>query len=304
MKKHPVSRRSFLTLGAATAAGVLTARGGLSVFAAPPTASGRVPLGRGGATISRIGIGTGSNGGQVQRDLGQEAFTRLVRHAYDRGVTYIDTADNYRTHEMVRRAVQGLPREELFILTKMPWHSDSFRETPLKELDRYRTELNTDYLDCLLIHCTTTSTWPEDLAKMIDAFGEAQQRGWIRLKGVSCHGLPALRRATHEDWIDVHLARVNPQGHHCDGATGEWAEAGDIGAAMKEISAMHARGRGVIGMKIVGNGDFTSAEDREKAVRYALSCGVVDSMVIGFKNTSEIDEAVERVDRNLRSLAA
>ncbi len=304
MKKKTVDRRSFLALTAAAAGTVLTARGGLSAFASPATTTDRVPLGRGGATISRIGIGTGSNGGQIQRDLGQNGFTRLLRYGYDRGITYIDTADNYRTHEMVRRAIEGLPREDLFILTKMPWHSDSYREAPLKELDRYRTELNTDYLDCLLIHCATTSTWPEDLERMMDAFSEAQRRGWIRLKGVSCHGLPALRRATGVDWVDVHLARVNPQGHHCDGATGEWAEEGNIDAAMREITAMHAKGRGVIGMKIVGNGDFTSPGDREKSVRYALSCGVVDSMVIGFKNPSEIDEAVERVDRNLRSLAA
>jgi predicted aldo/keto reductase-like oxidoreductase len=197
---------------------------------------------------------------------------------------------------MIRQAIKGLPRERLFIQTKMPWEKPPFTQTPLQEIDRYRQELGVEYIDSLLIHCATTPTWPDDLKRMMDAFSEARARKIIRMKGVSCHGLPALRRAAREDWVDVHLARINPQGHHMDGADGTWKEPGNFAAAMPQIRDMHRKGRGVIGMKLIGNGDFTSPQDREKAIRYALTCGFVDAIVIGFASPSEVDEAIARMN--------
>jgi hypothetical protein len=169
-------------------------------------------------------------------------------------------------------------------------------------IDSYHKELGRDYIDSLLIHCTTTPTWPEDLKPMMEAFDEAQRRGWIRTKGMSCHGLRALRRATESDWMEVQLARVNPQGHHVDGDDKDPHHPdGKVAEAMKEVKAMHDKGRGVIGMKLVGNGDFKNAEDREKAVRYAMTCGFVDAVVMGFKSPAEIDEAIERINRALKA---
>ena len=118
----------------------------------------------------------------------------------------------------------------------------------------------------------------------MDAFDDAKQKGIIRVKGVSCHGLPALTAATQADWVDVHLARINHRGHHMDGVDGTWKEPGNQPAAMQEIRAMHAKGRGIIGMKLVGNGDFTTAEDRQQALQFALTCGCVDAIVMGFKS--------------------
>ena len=124
----------------------------------------------------------------------------------------------------------------------MPWDRAPFPENPLKELDRFRSELGTDYVDSLLIHCATKHTWPVDLRRFQDAFSEAQSKGHIRIKGVSCHGLPALTAATTNDWVDVHLARVNAQAHHMDGTDGTFGEPGNRDAAMKEL-ARDARAR-------------------------------------------------------------
>lgn len=293
-----INRREFLKTSAAALSMGLVAR---ALPAAPArTATDQVTLGRSGVRLSRLGIGTGSNGGQVQRDLGQDAFTRLVHAAYERGVTYIDTAHNYQTHGMVREAIKGLPREKLYIQTKMPWDRPEFTDRPLEHLDRFRRELGVDYIDSLLIHCTTKSTWPTDLRPMQDAFAEAQSRGHIRLKGVSCHGLPALRAAATHDWVDVHLARINAQGHHMDGANGTWSEPGDRDASMREIATMHARKHGVIGMKLVGNGDFTDPADRDKAMRFALTCGCVDAVVVGVSSIAQLDETIARMNRVLK----
>jgi predicted aldo/keto reductase-like oxidoreductase len=292
-----LNRREFLKSSAA-ALSMGFASGG-ATHAAAPTATDQVTLGKSGVRLSRLGIGTGSNNGQVQRELGQDAFTRLVHAAFERGVTYIDTAHNYQTHGMIREAIKGLPRERLFIQSKLPWDRPEFADRATDHIDRFRRELGTDYIDSLLIHCTTTNSWTTDLRPMQDAFDEAKAKGHIRVKGVSCHGLPALRAAATHDWVDVHLARINAQGRHMDGATGQWSEPGDREAAMREIQTMHARGHGVIGMKLVGNGDFRDPAEREKAMRFVLTCGCVDAVVVGMASVEQLDETITRMNRIL-----
>lgn len=301
-----ISRRGFIKGTAALAgASVLGGAGGASLGAeetapkAKRTATDLVPLGKERLPICRLGIGTGSSGGDVQRGLGQEGFTALIRHAYDRGVRFIDTADMYNTHAMVREAIAGLPREKLWIQTKMMWDRPKPPEKPLEVLDRFRKELGVDYVDSLLIHCTTLNTWHEDLKPMMDAFTEAKEKKLIRMRGVSCHGLPALSRSASIDWADVQLARVNPQGKHVDGTFGKWGEPGNVPEATKHLKAMREKGRGILAMKICGNGEFTKPEDRERSVKFAMSCGFVDAIVVGLKSAAEVDEIIDRMNRAL-----
>ena len=163
MSEHRLDRREFIRQSATAIGAALVAP--VAAAAAPPRrATDLVPLGQTGVRMARLGIGTGSNGGDVQRGLGQEAFTRLLRHAVDHGVTYIDTADNYRIHEMVGAAIKGLPRERLFIQTKMPWDRPPFPDKPREALDRYRRELGVEYIDSLLLHCAVEHTWPPTCA--------------------------------------------------------------------------------------------------------------------------------------------
>ena len=296
MNTNSLSRRQFLGSSAALASTALFSPLGLFAADKPKrTAVDQITLGKTGVKLSRLGFGTGSDGGSVQRALGRTGFERLIRYAYDQGITYIDTAQNYQIHEWVRDAIKGLPREKLYLQSKMP----GVPEKPLEVLDRYRRELGVDYLDSLLVHAAMTRTWDDERKRVMDALEEAKEKKIIRAKGVSCHGLPALTRSTQTDWVDVHLVRINPQGRHIDGKTGEWAEPGNTDAALKEIKAMHGKGRGVIGMKIIGNGDFTKAEDREKSIRFAMGCQEIDAIVIGFKNTAEIDEAIRRMNQAL-----
>ncbi len=307
--KNRISRRDFIRKSAEAASIVVIGKELVATAEAAParTATDWVQLGRinkNKIKIPRLGMGTGSINGQVQRDLGQEGFTKLVRYAYDRGVRYIDTADNYKTHVMIREAIKGIPRENLFIQTKLPLRAETLAN-PLATIDRYRKELGVDYIDSLLIHCATKGTWVEDQKALMAAFDEAQAKGWLKIKGCSCHGLAALRAATTNKWVEVQLARINPQAHHVDSdhPTDPHFAKGKFDDAMKEIKAMHDNGRGVIGMKLCGNGDFTNPEDREKAVRYAMTCGFVDAVVIGFKSPAEIDESIERINRALSGKA-
>jgi predicted aldo/keto reductase-like oxidoreductase len=301
MTRGEITRRQFIHGTAALAGAVFI--GSDSLAAAKRTAVDQVPLGTTGLKLSRLGIGTGSRGGSVQRKLGTEGFTRLIRYAYDKGVRFIDTAQSYHTHDFIRNAIKGLPREKFFIQTKM----SGVPEKPLDVIDRFRKELNTDYLDSLLIHCTVRKNWDEQRKRLLEAFEKAKDKKIIRAHGVSCHSLPALTRSVELDWVDVHLVRINPQGAHMDTPAERWnarSRKSHVPAVMEQIKLMRAKKHGIIGMKIIGEGDFTKPEDREASVRFAMRGNLLDAVVIGFKNTAEIDEAILRMNRALTEPAS
>jgi predicted aldo/keto reductase-like oxidoreductase len=302
MKTHCLSRRQFLERSAAAAGALLFSPAAAlhARAAAKRTAVDQVTLGQTGLRLSRLGFGTGSNGGAVQYALGQEAFNKLIRHAYDQGITYFDCAQAYKTFDWIGDAIKGLPREKLFLQSKVPGKPEQVLET----IDRHRKVFDTDYVDSMLIHCMVKDRWTDEWKRIMDAFDEAKQKKWIRAKGVSCHSLPALRAATASNWTEVHLVRVNPQASHIDGMAEAWDQPGrDLTPVLKELKTMRAKGRGVIGMKIIGNGDFTQPADREKSIRFAMSRPELDAVVIGFKSAAEIDEAIKRVNQALAEAA-
>jgi predicted aldo/keto reductase-like oxidoreductase len=301
MKNSHFSRRQFLqTAVTATSALVLGADSLLSVRGAPApkrTAVDQVTLGSTGIKLSRLGMGTGSSNGQVQRDLGAEGFNSLVRYAYDQGITYFDCSQTYRTFEWMGAAMKGLPREKLFLQSKIPGQPEKI----LDAIDRHRKIYDTDYIDTMLIHCMIKDGWTDPWKRIMDGFDEAKEKGWIRSKGVSCHSVPALRTATVTPWAQVHLVRINPQGQRIDGPEeAVWVDTvHNVSPVVTEIKAMKAKGRGIIGMKIIGNGELVKAEDREKSIRFAMSLPELDAIVIGFKNRGEIDEAIKRMNSAL-----
>jgi len=303
MRTSHFSRRRFLR-NSVTATGALVLGGGSLVASA--TASGakrtavdQVTLGKTGIKLSRLGMGTGSNSGQIQRDLGREGFNSLIQYAYDQGITYFDCSLTYRTFDWLGQAIKGLPREKLFIQSKIPGQP----EKVLEAIDAHRKVYDTDYIDSMLVHCMIKDGWTDQWKRIMDGFDEAKSKGWIRSKGVSCHSLPALRGATATPWAEVHLVRVNPQGRRIDGPEESvWLDKDpghDVSPVIAELKAMKAKGRGIIGMKIIGNGEFVNAEDREKSIRFAMSLPELDAVVIGFKNRAEIDEAIKRMNAAL-----
>jgi predicted aldo/keto reductase-like oxidoreductase len=301
MKTSRFSRRQFIqnsiTATGALVLGAGSLATGLGASASKRTAVDQVTLGQTGIKLSRLGMGTGSNSGQVQHDLGREGFNSLVKYAYDQGITFFDCSLTYRTFEWLGGAVKGLPREKLFIQSKIPGQP----ENVLEAIDRHRKTYDTDYIDSMLIHCMIKEGWTDQWKRIMDGFDEAKSKGWIKSKGVSCHSLPALRGGRATPWAQVHLVRVNPQGRRIDGPEESvWNDTvHDVSPVVAEIKAMKAKGRGVIGMKIIGNGEFVDAEDREKSIRYAMSLPELDAVVIGFKSRGEIDEAIKRINSAL-----
>jgi 1-deoxyxylulose-5-phosphate synthase len=295
MINNQLNRREFLGRTAAVATGLMLTTSCASLKS-KRTATDQVSLGNTGLKVSRLGMGTGSNSGNVQRALGKDGFTNLVHYAYDQGITFFDCASGYRTFEWLGDAIKGLPREKIHVVSKVSGRP----ENVLEAIDKQRKVFDTDYVDTMLIHCMYKDGWTDEMKMVMDAFDEAKSRKWILSKGVSCHSLPALRLSTLSPWTQVHLVRVNPQAKHIDGMEQHWEKPGnDINPVLTELATMHAKGRGVIGMKIIGNGEFTNPEDRERSIRFAMSRPELNCVVIGFKSSNEIDEAISRVNQAL-----
>jgi predicted aldo/keto reductase-like oxidoreductase len=293
---HP-SRRDFLK---SSLAGAVWAGAG-RVIAAPPakrTATDWTPLGKSGVQVTRLAFGTGTYGGQVQRALGQEEFTRLVRYAYDRGIRFFETADAYRgMPQMLAQALQGIPRDSYRLMTKYRLNDLS---APRATIDRLRADLNTEYVDIMLMHCLRSPRWPSELQPLEDALSEAKSKKIILAHGASCHGLLPLRAFPSSDWLDVALLRLNHNGTRMDTLeTRDTDDTGDVKEVVSHAKEIHARGTGVLGMKLVGEGRFKTPEDREQSLRFVMNLGAVDAVTIGFKSTAEIDEAIERMNRAL-----
>jgi aryl-alcohol dehydrogenase-like predicted oxidoreductase len=293
-----VSRRSFLK-GALAAGGTL-ALGAPAATTTKRLASDWVTLGNSGVKVTRLAFGTGTFGGRVQRELGQEEFTKLVRHAYDRGIRFFETADAYTgMPQMLATALKGVPRDSYRLMTKMRVRDNI---NAAECIERFRKDLNTDYFDVLLLHAMRIPNWVEEYKPARDVFSEAKEKKLVMAHGASCHGLLPLRRMQETKWLDVALLRCNHNGTRMDTVQGgEGEDKGDVPEVTSRIQTIRAGGTGVIGMKLVGEGRFKNAEDRDAAMKHAFDRAGVNAVTIGYKSIAEIDEAVERMNRVLNS---
>jgi aryl-alcohol dehydrogenase-like predicted oxidoreductase len=286
------SRREFLKTG--LAAGALASAGGLSLKAEPQTATDWITLGKTNVKVTRLAFGTGSFSGQVQRDLGQEQFNRLVRHAYDRGVRFFETAESYSgMHEMLGIALQGIPRDSYRLMTKVTTHDGV---NPQDKIDQLRRMAKTEYFDIVLLHWQHTPTWPTDSRRWQDGISEAQVKQAVLSRGASVHGLPALRQVPDMKWLQVAMIRMNHKGVRMDAEDYNTSGLGNVSEVVTHVKQARNDGMGVISMKLVGEGTFANREDRKAAMKFAFKNAGVNAVTVGYKNTAEIDEAIENLN--------
>jgi predicted aldo/keto reductase-like oxidoreductase len=288
-----ISRRDFLGRSAA-AAGAVALASRPTVAAQGPRklqrATDVVTLGKTKIQATLLGMGTGSNGvrrSSRQLRLGLPAFTRLIRHGLDRGLRYLDVADQYGTHIFAREALKGVDRDKLFIQTKTRARHP---EVAKVDIERFRQELDMDRLDSVLMHAMGSATWPTDMRPVMDVLFEAKQKGLVGAVGMSCHSLDALTAAVDCDWLDVQLVRINPFGRAMDGKPEQ---------VVPRIKAMHQQQKGVIGMKIFACDRSLKPEQRFESLEFVLGLGCVDCFTIGFESTDEIDQAMDMIEKVL-----
>jgi aryl-alcohol dehydrogenase-like predicted oxidoreductase len=282
-----MKRREFLRSTAAAAGTVSLSAFPYHLFAAPTKkyASDKVKLGPRGVELSRLAMGTGTNGSggssNQTKKLGLQGMADLFKAAYDQGVNFWDSADQYGSHPHLKTALKGIPREKVVILSKT--HASTGKEMRA-DLDRFRRELGTDYIDILLLHCMLDDDWPSRKKGAMEFISEAQEKGIVRTKGVSCHTLGALKTAAKSPWVEVDLARINPAGIAMDA---------DPATVVPVLKGMKAAGKGIIGMKILGAGRLRNKPD--ECLQYALALDCVDCFTIGSENRAELEDLARRI---------
>src|SRR5580698_5224263 len=288
MKRREFLLRSACTAGAAWlyAATFPQRARGLTLKPLPRkfSASDTVTLGKTGIKTSRLAMGTGTVGSghhSHQTALGIQGLSDLLLNGYDHGLRFFDAADSYGSHPHVAEALKHVPRDKVTVLTKS-WSRDAAGMRA--DLDRFRRELGTDYLDVCLMHCVTEADWTTQYRGVMDVLSEAKQKGIIRAHGCSCHSIEALRAAAKSPWVEIDLARINPIGAVMD------ADPATVVGVLKE---MKAAGKAVVGMKILGQGELRTRQD--EAIKYALSLGLLDAFTIGAESKAEQDDLIRRI---------
>jgi len=216
-----------------------------------------------------------------QTALGMDGLPKLLLNGYDHGLRFFDAADSYGSHPYVAKALKQIPRDKVTVLTKS-WSRDPAGARA--DIDRFRRELGTDYIDVCLMHCLTEGDWTERYRGVMDVFEEAKQKGIIRAHGGSCHSIEALRAAAKSPWVEVDLVRINPIGSYMDA---------DPNTVIEVIREMRAAGKAVVGMKILGQGDMRARQD--EAIKFALSLDLLSAFTIGAESIGEQEDLIRRI---------
>lgn len=288
MKKY--TRREFVRTGV-TGVSAVSAGLAFSCAATNSTEIDQVVLGNTGMKVSRLALGTGYNGWKRSSAFtraGIDQFLKIARHAYERGITCIDSADLYGTHTFTRRLFKEIPRDKFQVLTKI-WTVDNDwnKVVPVNEtLDRFKKELGTDYFEIVLLHCMQNGNWITEKESFRDQLSEAKQKGEVKKVGVSCHNIDALRVAATDPWVDIILARINPQEFHMDGTPEE---------IMQILNTAKNNGKGVIGMKIYGAGKIEDSEHRMESLKMVLKSENIHAITIGMDKIEHVDETIDRI---------
>ena len=302
-----MNRRQFMTTLAAAGAGtLLLGKSSLTFPSIKPAVSADpfriISLGKSGLKTTLIGMGTGFNGYNRSSAItraGKGVAETVIRHAYEKGIRYFDCADTYGTHPYTKEALKSIPRDSYTIGTKIWVGQGGIPEAERPDanvvVERFRKELNTDYLDLVQIHCMTSADWTTQYKRQMDLLEDLKAKKIIRAHGVSVHSLEAMEAAAGSPWVDVVHVRINPYGEAMDRK--------DPALIIPVIEKLHKSGKGIIGMKLIGNGKFRNDSEKiDASLKYVLALGTVDMIIIGFELPEQIDNYAERVSRTLKTL--
>jgi predicted aldo/keto reductase-like oxidoreductase len=294
------TRRDFIKTTVAGAGLALAARGAAQA-AGTTAATDSVTVGKTGVKVSFLAQGTGFNGWARQSDhtrMGQESFSRLIRHSLDEGVRLMDMADLYGTHPFLKKAFQEIPREKYVLLSKI-WPRKEDWVTPssdgTEEIDRFRRELGVETIDICLLHCMLNEKWPQELERMRDGLSKMKEKGTVRAVGVSCHNHGALQTAASHPWVDVIFARINNKGGS------EYSMDGIVEEISETLKTARRNGKFVVGMKLFGAGKLVKPEEKMASLSYVIGNELVDAMTIGMLNTEQVDDTIRCINQAMKS---
>jgi len=245
----------------------------------------QVMLGNTGIRASRMAMGTGTRGfggsSNQTRQLGIKGVSDLLRAAYDDGINFWETADQYGSHPHLKEAFKHVERDKVVVLTKT--NSSTYKGVK-SDLERYKSEMGCDYFDIVLLHAITDPNWNENMKGAMEALSEAKEEGTIRAHGISCHSLGALETAADEPWVELDLARFNPGGARMDA---------DVDTVHQVLTRMKKNGKSIMGMKVYGAGSLVDKKD--ECLQFQTGTGITDSFTMGIESIEQLRDIQKRL---------
>lgn len=231
-------------------------------------------LGNTGLSVSRLCFGALTIG-PLQRNLSLTEGAKVIRHALEGGVNFIDTGELYQTYPYIRKALEGFS-QEVIIATKSYAYT---REDMEASIDKARTELNRDVIDLFLLHeqeseHTLRGHWPA-----FEVLMEAKSRGIVKAIGLSTHYVQAVVAGAKVKEVDVISPLINHQGIGIQGGNRE-----QMLVAIKDAAD---NGKGIYAMKPLGGGHLISSW--QSAFDFLLQNPAVPSIAVGMKSREEVE---------------
>jgi aryl-alcohol dehydrogenase-like predicted oxidoreductase len=301
MGRTKLTRRQFVSTISAGAGTVLlgkVALGSASFGSGISSDSLKVVgLGNSGLKTTLLGMGTGFSGFNRSSNITRAGVAEsIIKQAYEKGIRFFDCADSYGTHSYTSSALKGFPRESYLLGSKI-WVSQGGIPEPERPnadvvVDRFRKELDTDYLDLIQIHCMTDARWTDKEKKQMDILENLKAKKIILAHGVSVHSLEAMEACVGNPWVDIVHVRINPFGEAMDKS--------DPALVTPIIEKLHKEGKGIIGMKLIGAGKYKNQSEKiDESLKYVLGLGTVDMVIVGFELPEQIDNYIGRVQNTL-----
>lgn len=219
----------------------------------------------------------------LQKDMSPEEGARLLIHAYERGVRFLDTADLYGTYPHIRMALKQAP--EYVISTKAYCYD---RKTTQEALERAFRGVGRDYIDLFMLHEQESLYTLRGHEEALVFLSEQREKGHIGAVGVSTHFVDCVRAAARFPEIQVVHPLINYAGVGIQGGRREDMEA--------SISHARTSGIGIFAMKPLGGGHLIA--DNRAALEYARTSPLLDSVAIGMQSIEEIDANVDFFEGN------
>lgn len=243
-------------------------------------------LGRSGLSVSRLCFGTLTMS-PLQKNLSPEAGARLLIHAYERGVRFLDTADLYGTYPHIRLALKEAPD---YVISTKAYCWD--HETAEAALTRALKGVGRDYIDLFMLHEQESLYTLRGHEAALEYLQKQKERGVIGAVGISTHYSACVMAAPRFPMIDVIHPLIN-----CSGIGIQDGSRADMERA---IRAARDFSIGIFAMKPLGGGHLIS--DNHAALQYAIDSPLLDSIAMGMQTLQEIDANVDAFEGNWESM--
>jgi len=241
----------------------------------------KVKFGRTGLEVSRLCVGTDYRDFYGNADLGGA----LLRRAYELGLNFWDTADDYGAHPGIREALKSLDRSKIVIATKTYGKEERDVE---ESIERSLQEMETPYIDIFMLHAVDSIQEFKSRSGALRAILEAKEKGLIRAVGLSTHSAQMTWELAEIPEIEVVLTVLNKAGLRMNGSLKEMKRA---------TRRIYEAGKGVYLMKVLARGKL--ADNTESALKYVYKLPYVHSVSIGMKSLNELETNVRIVNKLL-----